>query len=255
MHGENTEQAELRPPAIKGGMRFWWRAIHGNLSLEDLKKQESDLFGGAGAGDDTRKSCFRIKLSSASLTPKQIDVLPHKNDKHFSINGYSENSKFTLQFIGKNATDIKKITKIFELTTILGGLGQRSRRGFGSVQIIAENDKTIDLDYINTLIRNINSNFNYSPRRLPAEQYPYIKQIELGNNYTNLDALLKTISSATHDHNKNGMFGSVNPKRYASPVYISIIKSNENYIPIITTLNATEHINLTKLNEFKGAIL
>jgi len=252
MHGEDPNQAELRPPAIKGVMRFWWRAIHGDLSLPELKRQESDLFGGV--GDDTIRSSFRIKLSSTHLPSELIDVLSHRNDKFAHINGYKKDSKFILQFIGKNATKIKQTINIFELTTILGGFGQRSRRGFGSVQIMDKNDKTIDLDYINNLIRNINSDFNYSPRILSAEQYPYIKQIELGNDYTDLDALLKRISSATHNHNENGMFGSVNP-RYASPVYISILKNGANYIPIITTLNATKRINLTKLSQFKQAIL
>ncbi|RUM75097.1 MAG: type III-B CRISPR module RAMP protein Cmr1, partial [Sulfurovum sp.] len=57
MYGADGKTPELRPASIKGVMRFWWRAIHGNLSLEDLKEQEGEIF-----GDTDKKSSFSIKL-------------------------------------------------------------------------------------------------------------------------------------------------------------------------------------------------
>ncbi len=251
MHGENTGIAELRPPAIKGAMRFWWRAIHGNLTLEELKKQEAKLFGGAGE-DSAIKSSFRIKLVTTSLQTEQIDPLPHKKS-NFKIIGYKENQNFEIEFIGKN---FKKIEKIFELTTILGGFGQRSRRGFGSIQI--NNQEPITDEYIKNLIYDINLQFTFNIQKKRNEEYPYIKNIEIGKEYKDKDKdkLIKTISSATHNHNKDGMFGFARgQKRYASPIYISIIKNGQNYQPIIATLNATKPIDNNRLQEFKGAIL
>jgi len=241
MHGEDTKVAELRPPAIKGVMRFWWRAIHGDLSLEDLKREESKLFGGAGEASAV-KSSFRIKLITTSLQIGQIDPLPHKNSR-FRISGYKENQNFKILLIGK---ELNEIEKIFELASILGGLGQRSRRGFGSIQT----QDSISEEYIRNLIAEINPSFNYSSDNV----YPYIKNIEIGKEYQDMNLLIKTISLATHNHNKDGMFGSVNG-RYASPVYISIIKDNQKYRPIITTLNATKRVDDNRLQEFKGAIL
>lgn len=242
MHGEDTRIAELRPPAIKGAIRFWWRAIHGNLTLKELKKQESKLFGGAGE-DSAIKSSFRIKLITSSLQTEQIDPLPHKKSR-FRISGYKENQNFKITLIGR---ELDSIENIFTLSTILGGLGQRSRRGFGSIQI----QEGISEEYIRTLIEEINPSFNYSS----DNAYPYIKNIEIGKEYRDMNGLIKTISSATHNHNGDGMFGSVQGGRYASPVYISIIKDNQNYRPIITTLNATKNIDEERLNAFKGAIL
>ncbi len=43
--GADGTTPELRAPSIKGALRFWWRAMNGHLSLEELRKQESDLFG------------------------------------------------------------------------------------------------------------------------------------------------------------------------------------------------------------------
>ena len=242
MHGEDTRVAELRPPAIKGAMRFWWRAIHGNLTLKELKEQESQLFGGAGE-DSAVKSSFRIKLVTTSLQTAQIDPLPHKNSR-FRISGYKENQNLKITLIGK---ELDKIKKIFELSTILGGLGQRSRRGFGSIQI----QKSISEEYVRNLIKEINPSFNYTSNN----SYPYIKNIKIGKEYQNMNLLIRTISSATHNHNRDGMFGSVQGGRCASPVYISIIKNNQKYKPIITTLNATKKIDTKRLEAFTGAIL
>lgn len=250
MHGEDTNVAELRPPAIKGAMRFWWRAIHGNFNNpEKLKQEESKIFGGAGDEKNAIKSSFRIKLSKLSPST-QIDPLPHKPKKHngdpkFTISGF-KSGNFEIQFIGK---ELEKIEKIFELTTILGGFGQRSRRGFGSVQI--QNKNEITDAYITQLITKINPNFSYTS----SIHYPYIKSIDIGQQYDKVDDLLKTISSATHHHNGDGIFGSVKNGRYASPIYISVIQDQNNYRPIITILNATKQIDEKRLNAFKGAIL
>ena len=242
LHGENTKNAELRAPSIKGAMRFWWRAINGNLSLDELKKEEAKIFGGA-REDSAIKSSFRIKLLTSYLQTASIDPLPHKKS-HFRIKGYGESQKLNIVFIGK---ELNIIEKIFELTTILSGFGQRARRGFGSIQT----KDNIDIKYIENIIKEINPNFDYTVEN----NYPYIKRIEIGKQYNKMNDLIKTISSATHTYNKDGMFGSVRNGRYASPVYISIIKDNNHYRPIITTLKATKPITEQRLEEFKGAIL
>jgi len=250
MHGVNKNIAELRPPSIKGVMRFWWRAIHGNLSLDELKEKESKIFGGAGDGNAVQSS-FKIKLNSYHLKTKQFDPVPHKPKRkdgspYFTIIGFEDNQSFEIEFI----THYKEIiTKIFKLSTVLGGFGQRSRRGFGSIQI-DDNNNHITENSIKQLIKDINEGFNYSSKI----NYPYIKNIEIGKKYNDINILIRTISSATHTYNYDGMFGAVT-KRYASPIYISIIKNNNSYQPIITTLNATKNIDKKRLQDFKGAIL
>ncbi|ATO38850.1 type III-B CRISPR module RAMP protein Cmr1 [Geobacillus thermodenitrificans] len=43
--GADKRMLELRASALKGLMRFWWRTLHGHLSLEKLRKREGELFG------------------------------------------------------------------------------------------------------------------------------------------------------------------------------------------------------------------
>ena len=62
MHGADKD-AELREQSFKGVMRFWWRAIHGNLDLKTLKKEENKIF-----GNTEHKSGFRMKITNRNLT-------------------------------------------------------------------------------------------------------------------------------------------------------------------------------------------
>lgn len=250
MHGENTSVAELRPPSIKGAMRFWWRAIHGDLTLKELKEQESQLFGGTGE-DSAVKSSFRIKIGQTLSNPISVNSLPHKR---VMTNGYKENQKFKIQFLGK---ELNTIEKIFELSTILGGFGLRSRRGFGSVEIIKEHSSEVTETYIKSLIKDINKDFTYTS----IENYPYIKEIQIGKKYQDFNVLLKVISTATSGKCGKHLF---NDSRFSSPIYVSVLKfSEKDYRPIITTLNCTSNKfkNKTKeqglkiMNTFKGAIL
>jgi CRISPR-associated protein Cmr1 len=59
--GADGRTPELRPPSIKGAMRFWWRAMNGHLPLEDLKKKEARIFGGSGEKEGRSRIVLRVK--------------------------------------------------------------------------------------------------------------------------------------------------------------------------------------------------
>ena len=40
LSGADQQKVEIRAASIKGQLRWWWRAMNGHLSLEELKKQE-----------------------------------------------------------------------------------------------------------------------------------------------------------------------------------------------------------------------
>ncbi|WP_124398070.1 type III-B CRISPR module RAMP protein Cmr1 [Thermaurantimonas aggregans] len=46
LSGADQRVPELRPPSIKGALRFWWRAMNGHLSLEELKQKKARFLGG-----------------------------------------------------------------------------------------------------------------------------------------------------------------------------------------------------------------
>lgn len=152
--GADGKTEELRPPSIKGLMRFWWRAMNGNLSIRDMLEKETNIFGGG--GERANKSSFSIKIADArvnsgeipkkhriSITGKtfQMDILAYLAyglfDKGKYIRKYfGPKSSFTIIFIIKKEDYLEEILKSFYFMTAFGGLGSRSRNGFGSFDVL-----------------------------------------------------------------------------------------------------------------------
>ena len=145
------ELTSLRPPSIKGALRFWWRALNwatyfnGDIaqSLRKLHEQEGKLFGQAAReGVETGQASFLLQLSEQ---PKLIreNSWPQNNTGSGYLGyglmdreGFKETTKFTLSLIFKPntlQTDIDSIKETIEVFGLLGGLGARSRRGLGSI--------------------------------------------------------------------------------------------------------------------------
>jgi len=246
MYGADGKTPELRPASIKGVMRFWWRAICGNLPLDKLKKQEGEIF-----GDTDKKSSFSIRVNE-TLKTENTNPLPHKKqgDKGYhQKRAFKVNQTFQIEFLGKN---LDLIENLFILTTTLGGFGQRSRRGLGSIQIVGS-EVLSSSESIKNLIKTINPNFQYKSNI----KYPYIKKdIQVGKTYKTFQDLLETIGNASHTNDCDELGYAKGKNRLASPIYVSVLKfDDKDYRPIITTLNNTKSKSSGKVEEFKKAIL
>ncbi len=115
MGGANPNQHEIRPASFKGVMRFWWRAINGDLSL---KKQENEIF-----GSTEKKSSFSIKIK----------------DYKFEGNRIPENHKFKIEFILSSRCDLD-IENFFKIVVLLGGFGKSAKKqNMGKIKIVRVN--------------------------------------------------------------------------------------------------------------------
>lgn len=135
---------ELRPPSIKGALRFWWRAMHGDMLVSNLKKAETEIFGGG--GEKARRSAVIIRVGNKSL-----DIVVNKDNsidqKQWPGTGYllysvlymnerdyfNPNSEFILSFSSCYPDKLKEVVKAFVCLVLFGGIGSRSRRGAGSI--------------------------------------------------------------------------------------------------------------------------
>jgi len=153
------EMVELRPPAIKAAMRFWWRAMHADLSPGDMKKLEADIFGGG--GNNAKSADFDIVLSEPNHVP-----VPY-NYPHNPIEGINMGTTLGIQYLmytffylkhkgnyfpptttfyvsfyfDNNNRHINQILASFWLLVFLGNIGERARRGFGSINVISNIDE------------------------------------------------------------------------------------------------------------------
>ncbi|KLO23496.1 type III-B CRISPR module RAMP protein Cmr1 [Marinitoga sp. 1155] len=257
-HDKKREMPELRPPSIKGVIRFWWRAINGHMSINDLRKKEADIFGGS--IENIKKSKISITIYPKGIKKSKVDPVPHKGKfKKYALN---YGTKFDIVFslkkrinIDEKIIDLEYVKKLFILVSILGGIGRRSRRGFGSFRINYINNKKIDYDNfikiekVEELLNEVNidskNHFSIQDNKIisdfTSKKYPYIKEIRIGNSReSNSDNLLKKISLSSHKNNSEWTGFTNRQKRLASPIYVSVVKiikqNNFYFFPVVTIL-------------------
>ena len=159
--GADGQTPELRAPSIKGAMRFWWRACNGHLGVESEVNKERDklasaglrdreiyIFGGTGGLEGERRSSFSLAVFPEDIQIGEEKLVPHKErtftakcilpESTFRVtiripNKYSV--KTTVQGAEQEIINCSKLVALFQLTSTLGGLGKRVRRGMGSFRI------------------------------------------------------------------------------------------------------------------------
>jgi CRISPR-associated protein Cmr1 len=157
--GADPQKAELRTAPFKAAMRFWWRAIYGSDDIAEMKKRESEIF-----GDTEKKSNFSITVSPQSTVERLKNLTggktyPVTSSKFagtrylnildylaYGVCTYDRNTRgnvYTRAFIEpgtKFSITLKypknkkaEILKSFEAMVHFGGVGSKSRNGFGSL--------------------------------------------------------------------------------------------------------------------------
>lgn len=170
---QNTTDG-IRPPSVKGALRFWWRALSWRKfadmgakdALKALHSEEARLFGSAmnaeqGSGG---QGVFLLSVQQDLDQQKKVyDWPPERKPEHgASFMAYGllgegdeehrgaiiEGTEFSLKlaFNPKKVVDgdVTEIEKALEAWSLFGGLGGRSRRGMGSVtQVSLNGDNTL----------------------------------------------------------------------------------------------------------------
>ncbi len=161
---------ELRPPSVRGAMRYWFRAliggIYGDEEKEKIQEIERHVFGGAAEKDTSHASQVAIRIENQNLKElKKYEKIKAKNGKalfppagrdylYWSMDqsGSAQKgnllnaryyippeSSFDLYMTFKSMVAPEIIMKYavysFWLAVELGGIGARSRRTAGSLSI------------------------------------------------------------------------------------------------------------------------
>ncbi|MCS7062140.1 MAG: type III-B CRISPR module RAMP protein Cmr1, partial [Anaerolineae bacterium] len=149
--GANPRAApELRPPSFRGVMRYWLRALVGAAGEQAMREQENRLFGVV--GDQASAGAVSLRLSLPTHLPKQ--TYSRLSDKRmgtgylwFAARGTRNEPErhaimpttFSLTLLTPRSKqperDLEQIAAVLWLLTRLGGVGARSRRFAGGVQV------------------------------------------------------------------------------------------------------------------------
>jgi len=160
--GNAEQQAQWRTPPIKTLIRQWWRVVKARSVMYDatrLLDAENHLFGAAGEeGRDCGQSRIRLRLNEWTLgqeKPPPGDTVEHRESptRKVAANTYlgygplgtrserlalaaeSKTQNLLRLRIQPRAGDqaVSEIQQAIQLAAWFGGLGSRSRNGFGSM--------------------------------------------------------------------------------------------------------------------------
>ncbi|CDH46475.1 type III-B CRISPR module RAMP protein Cmr1 [Candidatus Contendibacter odensensis] len=172
----NAEQKadSVRPPSIKGALRFWWRALNWGKSLSEagtttealkrLYREERRLFGTAAVVEDDRSLGQGVFLLRVSQQPRiTLETVWPQNNTGSGYLGYGlmathdqlhreglkEGADFRLELRFKPGTpsaDVDVLIETLRAWSLFGGLGSRARRGFGSITLLELNGQDAQID-------------------------------------------------------------------------------------------------------------
>ena len=169
--GSTQDSAELRLPSIKGALRFWWRALayaeyanegNSNQTIRLMQERENRLFGSSKTGQsqvtmrlDTQ-SQPRI-LEKGEILCKGLGNAVGPGTRYL---GYGVMEAFTsrlrdtvagrlsrpclaapfefsLRVAAKDEAPLRRVESALQLLGMVGGIGARSRKGYGSLSLIS----------------------------------------------------------------------------------------------------------------------
>ena len=147
--GADPGNAELRMPSFKGVLRFWWRALAWSRldgALEKIQQEEDTLFGSTASG----QSLLSMRLAQSdrrkNILGKNLSVGQGARYLGYGVmeSGSDDEREcllpplhFTVRLRGCDL-DNEQLTSLQSALIALGtigGMGARSRKGFGSLVI------------------------------------------------------------------------------------------------------------------------
>lgn len=275
--GANSQGTpELRPPAFRGAMRYWLRAALGGAigdsNPKGLRQLEGDVFGSKEYG-----SPIVLRLSSSSsnkLIQRDESILPHKNVNAFR-KSFSEGQMIdlTMQQIRIEDEEIwNAACSALGLMLTFGGVGLRSRRGYGTLGVLRTSDpqlvhttpssfdewikhitEVVDAGVSSAHIlaqsRNIYvSGLPEGPANYPCATRKNLIRICDANEYSAKDAVIKFMKRVPKDPALGWIRSG---QRQASPLWVRPVEMDSRYgLLFVTLASKFEGQDYRRVDEF-----
>lgn len=173
----------VRIPSIRGALRWWWRVMHPELSLAELRHTEQELWGGVGRDAHEKATSSRVRLNATGIKKSSPEAAgrherregnlrtlptwtggsdygyalfplqqPDDARRNFTASGDMPTKSWRRQLefdLHIRIDDDKYRQTFFDALTlwlVFGGYGARTRRGFGALESdFATLDKALDI--------------------------------------------------------------------------------------------------------------
>ncbi|MGO9113611.1 MAG: type III-B CRISPR module RAMP protein Cmr1 [Thermoguttaceae bacterium] len=165
--GGADQQAELRTPSFKGVLRFWWRALAWGRTqdADTLRKEEAALFGSSDENVGQAKFLMKLEAGNAPDPMPQNGQLKDGNNVvgegarylgYGVMEAFASRTKgtregeltrkcvpapfeFSVSILPKPAMNDQQKEQLIDalkLMGLVGGMGGKSRRGYGSLSLV-----------------------------------------------------------------------------------------------------------------------
>lgn len=265
---EPRGQPELRASAVRGGLRYWLRAVKGaeTTNLAKIWDVESATFGSTGRG-----SAVTVRVFGKTPPIDRVAMMPHR----------TERQSFTAAIMPMYAATLELVTRpglvlpadalaALKIWSLLGGIGKRSRRMFGAVDVRANADDTpwyappTSPAALSQIIQETLTEV-VKPVGQPAippfpTLHPQHSWVIVGRQvYENaLDAnvdLFRELLRTSRFRASEQTFGQATGGRRSSPLIAQVRWGGEGVVPVLTALRSTPDRNIkwTVLCDFMEA--
>lgn len=260
---------ELRAASVIGQLRFWLR---GSVGAQVIDSQQVYDIESSLLGSTNTASSVTMQIREHEAMVDKVAVLPHSQRKKFREDALVDNSQFELKLIFRPGTTLDpRLTQALSLWILLGGVGKRSRRMFGSLQLASRprysRDMQLDDDNFHEWWRNweaieqrphlyprliklttdiiFNTNTQGTVRRsepdFPILHDKYCRIIVSQKDFDNAVqaniALFSILRKDKYRSRHEYMFGSGSPRR-ASPLIAQGRVFDGKYYPVFTAFRS-----------------
>ncbi len=251
-------EPELRAASVRGALRFWLRALLGGVlgdhNFDALRQAESAVFG------STKTASPVVVRVEGNPQRGQFRPLLHNPEKTFRLHAFEPEQSLKLTLAPRIcSTSIPEVAVWCLLVwLLLGGLGKRSRRGFGSFMLASasQNFPLAPSDYasyvtfaekLQVIMRHALAKAEAFARELQLDiadpldppQFPilhqrYAKVLLCEKPFSSWEEAMKAFWELrrSNEYRKNRVFGLAGNERQASPLHLRIVKVGEGYHPL-----------------------
>jgi CRISPR-associated protein Cmr1 len=143
--GEVDKEMPIRATEIRGQLRFWWRIACGPFaSSQEMFRRETAIWGGIGS-DTPTASKVQVRVTCTPVTPAQLVSSASETNPAIkyafgsaAINGAVEWLSSVYEFkldISRPDECAEEVDRALRWWASFGGVGARTRRGFGAVHL------------------------------------------------------------------------------------------------------------------------
>lgn len=258
---EPRGQPELRSSSVRGQLRYWLRTVLGTqfTNLKEVWEAESAVFGSTG-----QASAVTVRLYGKTPEVDYVPMMPHKADQREREksrgNAISEGYSASLEIVTRPGVALPShALTALQVWSLLGGIGKRSRRMFGAVELQTRDENvhwyprssspdafaaTVQEVLRNSIKVGTIARIPPFPTLHPEHSWIIVGKRQIADpveaNVELFRDLLRTPRFRAHEQT----FGQAVGGRRSSPLIAQVRTMGDGVIPVLTVMRSTPDPNI-----------